>query len=178
LGIVKGHHGFFEVQSKEGFGTRVDLFFPATKVCSVTEPDQHPRYSQANGDYVLLVDDEPTIRSVLETLLKRNGYNVLSAESGENALALHDRYSIGIHIVLTDLMMPGMDGKRLIAELRQRDKDLPIVLMTGALEEADQTAIDPLGLAGVISKPLSLNEVLGALEAQLRGNTGRSSLKA
>lgn len=118
----------------------------------MTAPSQDPR--------ILLVDDNTIVRDMLVDLVGSLGYRADSAASGEEALALFDRRRYGM--VLTDLLMPGMSGWDVLAALRQRDADIPVVIVTGSPVVGDPRASQP-GVA-VLKKPVDVT----ALDAMIK----------
>lgn len=158
LGILRGHGAAMRIESVLGEGTTMTLAFPATAITqdlgsSVTHsPDV--RGWQGAGT-ALVVDDERTVRLVSERMLKRLGFDVLSACDGRGALALHERHAAEIRFVLLDLTMPEMDGLEVFDELRRRDPLAKVVLCSGYNE---REATDRFtGLAAFLQKPYSLS---------------------
>lgn len=114
---------------------------------------------------ILVVEDDVDINGLLCELLKRKGYSVRGAFSGTEAkLCLeYENY----HMVLLDLMLPGMTGEALISELRQ-DKTLPIIVISAKLGQETKIEVLKLGADDFVSKPFDTEEVLARVEAQLR----------
>lgn len=118
--------------------------------------------TQANGPTVLVVDDEPAIRGLLQDLLAEEGYHVLAAAEG--AAALVAVQSQTPDLVVADLMMPGMDGRTLAAKLHADDRTahIPVVLMSAAYLPQSTDAF-----AAVIQKPFDLDEILETIRPYL-----------
>jgi DNA-binding NtrC family response regulator len=114
---------------------------------------------------ILVVDDEPTARSALSEILAGEGYAVETAGDGFKALARYDEH--GADVVLTDLKMPGMDGVELMCKLREKDPELPVVVMTafGAIETA--VAAMRKGAANYLTKPLNADELILVVQRAL-----------
>jgi CheY-like chemotaxis protein len=108
------------------------------------------------GKHVLVVDDEPTVRELLDGLLKHCGYTTHLAASGEEALECLDKTHFDL--VITDLHMPGMNGEELAAEIQNRGLGTPVVLVTG-----DPKASAQLPVHRVLQKPFSLRQLKAAL---------------
>lgn len=108
------------------------------------------------GKHVLVVDDESSVRELLDGLLKHCGYKTHLAASGEEALECLDRAHFDL--VITDLHMPGMNGEELAAEIQTRGLDTPVVLVTGDPKASAQPPVDRL-----LKKPFSLRELRAAL---------------
>ena len=114
---------------------------------------------------VLICDDEPDIRSALRIYLTGEGYAVREAANGTEALDLLSREEI--HLVLMDIMMPGMDGMTATAKLRQHS-NVPVILITAKSEDTDKIAGLTLGADDYVCKPFNPLEVLARVRAQLR----------
>ena len=105
--------------------------------------------------YILVVEDEPDIRDLLEFTISRSGFDIYEAESAEDALKILDR---GIpELIIIDWMLPGMDGIDLAKKLRSDDltKDLPIIMLTARGEEADKLRSFEVGIDDYVTKPFS-----------------------
>ena len=169
LGIVRGHEGFIRVASQPGNGTTFELYFPARPE-TAKEPEAPQRAEpppRGQGELILIVDDEPAISRVVELTLKRYGYEVITAGGGEEALAIFTRQGAEIKAVITDMMMPGMDGPKLVRALRQRNAQLPILGMTGLVERVDLAALEGLNLAALLKKPFAAARMLVVLRRAL-----------
>ena len=115
---------------------------------------------------ILVVDDEPNIREVLELYLRRDGYAVEVAADGEAALAAIERAMPDL--IVLDLMMPVVDGIELTRALRQSELDIPIIMLTAKGEEADRIRGLELGADDYVTKPFSPKEVVARVKAVLR----------
>lgn len=144
MGIVRGHHGSIQVRSRHKLGTEMEILFPAAPDASA--PLRQPA-AAANGwrgsGTVLVVDDEESVRNVAKAILKRAGLRVLTAAGGREALDLlrrngHNGGQVGA--VLLDLVMPRMDGKEVLEELRSFSPELPVILSSGYTEEHENGA--------------------------------------
>ena len=114
---------------------------------------------------ILVVDDEKDIVSALEIYLKAEGYRVLSACNGKEALAAAAREDV--HLILMDIMMPVMDGLTTMAQLRQTS-NVPVILLTAKGEDTDKVLGLNVGADDYITKPFEMKEVLARIEAVLR----------
>jgi len=94
------------------------------------------REAPKTGRTILLVEDEPAVRSVTRRLLVRAGYDVLEACDGAEAIAIAERHPGPIHLVLSDMVMPGLDGRQVAEAVRARRPDVPVLLMSGYTERA------------------------------------------
>jgi putative two-component system response regulator len=115
---------------------------------------------------LLLVDDEPIVRELIEEILREAGYDVVSADSAERAAELIDDPSL--RLVVSDLVMPGLNGLELLGLVRDRRPSMPVVLVTGAGTQAHLTQALAEGAAGLILKPFTHAELLDAVSTTVR----------
>ena len=125
---------------------------------------------------VLLADDEVRILRALRDLLSANGYRVVTAENGREALERFEEEAGGIDLVLLDVMMPGLDGFAVLRELRERAADIPVIMLTARGAEYDELQGLRGGADDYIAKPFSTSLLLARMEAVLRrAGKGRSA---
>ncbi len=171
LGIVRDHCGFMRIESKPGKGTRFRVYLPA-KPDAAAVPSANVGDGEAprgRGETILLVDDEESVRVTARNILERYGYRVLLASEGSEAVMVFAQHSKEIHAVLTDLVMPLMDGASLIRALRKASPMLKIIAITGATDTGQATAARRLGLQALLQKPFSAPVLLQAVRAVLDG---------
>jgi PAS domain S-box-containing protein len=156
--VVRGAGGEVDVASRPNEGTTFSLRFP-----SYQAPADRPRPRRAGpgpeperlpGRTVLLVEDDRQVRSLLSRILRREGHDVRAAASGPAALELADALDGGVHLVITDVMMPDMNGPELVAALRERLPELPAILITGYTEVSLEPGFST-GPTEVLLKPIS-----------------------
>jgi len=178
IGIVKNHGGFVNVYSEPGRGTTFKIFIPAAASTASVKLIEGA-LQRGQGETVLLVDDEVTIRNAANALLKRDGYNVILAQDGTEALALFAQHGAEIQIVLTDILMPHMDGVALIRTLRHLNPNVKIVASTGKGEEQRLMELESLGVH-CLAKPYSRTDLLTTLAQILRpsGNQSEANQKS
>ena len=168
-GIARGHGGFVRVQSRLGQGTTFALFLPASREPAANAgPMNEPPPPRGQGELILVVDDEPTVRGAVRHVLEQHGYRVLEVGDGVAALAAFGERGAEFHAVLTDLMMPQMDGLMLARVLRQMNPRLPILGMTGLTEQVDLKGVAELHLPPLLPKPFTEGMLLTALSAALK----------
>ena len=117
---------------------------------------------------ILVVDDDPVICKLIGLLLEEEGFEVLSAENGPDAIRLSESHPGEIDLLLSDVTMPGMDGPTLAARLRAGDPDLPVLFVSGYCEEAPSNSDKPLPL---LSKPFSLDLLLRIVRRMVRSRS-------
>jgi CheY-like chemotaxis protein len=120
-----------------------------------------------NGECILVVDDETAIRKVTGTVLEKCGYQVLAASDGVDALATYAKHMSEIKLVLTDIMMPHLDGAALIRTLQMMNGEVRFIACTGQLDEARQAELKRLGIDTVLRKPYSHDRLLLAVREAL-----------
>jgi len=137
-GIIKQSGGFIWVYSEVGQGTTFKLYLPRVEELAerASEPAQLPARPPRGTETVLVVEDEAPVRSVARQVLERHGYTVLEAPSAEAALDLAARYSGAIHLLLTDVVMPGLNGRQLASRLADLRPDARVIFMSGYTDEA------------------------------------------
>jgi PAS domain S-box-containing protein len=136
-GIVKQSAGFIWVYTEPGHGTTFKVYLP--RVGQAPEPQisgRSPSGAIGGTETVLLVEDEAAVRAVARQSLERHGYTVLEAASGEIALDLAQRYAGRIHLLLTDVVMPGISGRALALRFAALRPDMHTIYMSGYTDEA------------------------------------------
>ncbi|HMS03341.1 MAG TPA: PAS domain S-box protein, partial [Gemmatimonadaceae bacterium] len=138
LAIVRGHGGFVRVQSEPGVGTVVDVYLPRGMEDAgehTVEPDGPlPR---GDGETVLVVDDEAAIRATTREVLEAHGYQVLEAADGAEAIAVYAAHASVVRLVVTDLMMPVMDGPAMLQVLNRLAPDVRVIAASGLATSRD-----------------------------------------
>jgi PAS domain S-box-containing protein len=169
VGVVKGHGGFVNVTSDVGRGTCFTVYLPATPASTAISTAEAPQNSPTGrGELILLVDDEAPVRQVTKTNLEAHGYRVLTAEDGVEALALFDVHQAKIQAVVTDLMMPRLDGWATIKALRQKKPDLRVIAVSGLTPTAGAVGRQEEPLQALLQKPYSVDKLLRTLVDVLR----------
>jgi len=152
-----------------GVGTTFTIMLPVTAEAEVTiqGPAHHERTPK--GETVLVVEDEEALRAVTERVFARNGYRVLTAASGADAITLVAGYEGEIHLLLTDVVMPKMLGEEVAARVRELRADIEVLFMSGYVQPvlASQGRLEPSVV--LLDKPFSEAEVLGKAGQVLNG---------
>jgi two-component system cell cycle sensor histidine kinase/response regulator CckA len=136
-GCVNQNGGVILVNSAPGRGTTFDIFFPASAEPAVADPARPvpPAGPRGVGETILLVEDEDGVREVAHLALQREGYRVIEAPNAEAALALVENNPHEIDLLLTDIVMPGMNGRQLADRLKSRLTSGRVLLMTGYTDD-------------------------------------------
>ncbi len=168
-GIVQQLGGAIYPESEPGKGTIFSVFVP--RVDLPAEPTPRPREMaiQRGTETVLLVEDEPLVRDIAKSALTDQGYLVLEAEHGEEALAVARAHPAEIALVLTDVVMPKMGGRELVGQLRQARPAIRVLYMSGytAASIDEQDVVEPG--TSFLRKPFALAEMLGKVREVLDG---------
>jgi CheY-like chemotaxis protein len=131
-GIVKQHRGWIELASKPEAGTTFNIFLPRVAAPVAAEPDVIESKAVGGTETILLVEDEPPVRTVARVILQRHGYRVLEANSGADALSAWGQHASKIDLLLTDIIMPhGVSGRELARRLRTERPGLKVVFVSG-----------------------------------------------
>ena len=166
FGIVQQHEGWIEITSQLGVGTTFQVFLPAIEeVVSAAEPaPTSPKISTGpKRQTILVVEDEATVRLCVCDALKSDGYQVLDAASAEEALELWETKGAEVDLLLTDMVMPGLNGKGLARRLCQRKKDLKLVYMTGYCPDLNATEHWTREKPLLLQKPFDRNQLSAAI---------------
>ena len=177
IGIVRRHDGGIRVQSAAGRGTTFTVLLPAIRGDARIPPVQPETAAPAiagNGT-ILVVDDEAPVRAVASEMLKRLGFEVVTACNGREAIEICGREPPCFRAILLDLTMPELDGAEVVEVLRKVGRDIPVVLMSGYGEQDALGRFGSDAIAGFLQKPFrpeELKERLGQALARSHGQGG------
>ncbi len=172
-GIVKQTGGYVFPESTLNKGTIFRVYLPrhipesVDEVASAREPKkERPRDLTGTGR-VLLVEDEDSVRNFAARALKRQGYEVLEATTGAEALELVAKDKGPIDIVVSDVVMPEMDGPTMLTELRKKTPDLKVIFVSGYPDDRFKTGLDPNAQFAFLPKPFTLPQLAAKVKEEL-----------
>lgn len=170
-GIMRSHGGFVNVYSEPGKGSDFKVYLPALAEAVDHRGDQAEteKLPRGNGEMVMVVDDEVSILNITKQTLQTFGYQVLTAEDGAQAIGLYALHRDTIAVVLTDMMMPVMDGQALIFALRRIDPHVRIIAASGLMAHDNLTRAANTGVKHFLAKPYSADAMLTLIQKVLGG---------
>jgi PAS domain S-box-containing protein len=166
-GIVTAARGAIRVESSPGRGSTFDVWLPVAEGAVVPVPPARPERAPGRGERILVVDDEPLVRSACSRLLRSLGYEVAEAPDGLAALELIRRDATGFDLVLTDQTMPRLSGADLARALLAELPGARIVLCSGYADAVDEARARAIGLRGLLAKPIERDALAEAVRAAL-----------
>jgi PAS domain S-box-containing protein len=158
-GIVKGHEGYIECESELGKGSIFKIYFLAVEQAVEEEEAEEEERPRGGRETILLVDDEESLRDLAKEILSTFGYTVITASDGEEALEIYRREKDKIHLIILDIIMPGIGGMRCLEGLQSINPEVRVVIATGYTPEGEA--------GGYISKPYDMRELLRVVREAL-----------
>jgi len=165
-GIVKQSGGFTWIETAAGAGTSVHVLLPAAPDDDLAAPRDEaagPARTEAGGGTVLLVEDDPEVRTIFTAFLRDAGYLVREAGDGQEALELFERHADEIDVVMTDVVMPNVSGPSLVSALRTRKPDVRVLFVSGYTDQLELDGQD--AHAAHIAKPVTRSALLEHIAA-------------
>jgi PAS domain S-box-containing protein len=165
MAVVKSHDGIVNVYSEPGKGTTFKVYLPAMETSTEVRKKQTQQLGLARGkgETILVVDDEASILTITSQTLQAFGYRVLTAADGAEALAIYAEQKNGIAAVLTDMMMPVMDGMAVIRVLMRINPAVKIIAASGLNANGDVTAVSGGAVKHFLTKPYTARTLLTAI---------------
>jgi CheY-like chemotaxis protein len=176
-GIVKSHQGQIICHSQPSDGTTFHVLLPAPPLVSVVdqEPDGPTEAPMGEGETILVVDDEPPVREVLNSILNNYGYRPICAPDAESGLEKLSHDASEARLVILDLNMPGMGGHKMLKELQRIAPNLPVIIASGHLPDGDIPSLIKAGKVDFVPKPFRWSELLKVVRRRLDGEPGSPS---
>jgi len=165
-GIIKNHGGFIDVYSEKSKGAIFNIYLPASKKAAVREKELIEEIIKGTEN-ILLVDDDPMIVDIGEQLLKKMGYEVLTAKSGKEAIKIYEENKGEIGMVILDMVMPGMGGGETYDKLKDLDPHIKVLLSSGYSIDGEAQEILDRGCNGFIQKPFRIKDLSQKLRMML-----------
>jgi PAS domain S-box-containing protein len=174
MAIVRGHKGFIRVDSEPGEGTRFTIHFPALPgggAGAGSDPAEGAM-PRGRGETVLVVDDEQSVREVTRRTLEAHGYQVLVAADGAEGFSTFVKERARIRVILTDLLMPVMDGLTMVKALHRLDPEPPVIAASGFSPEDQSLEASHPEIVRFLAKPYTAECLLQGIRQALGSNDG------
>jgi len=162
LGIAENHGGFIHLETKPCAGTTFYVYIPAAPgdALGAEKSGLGEDLAKGRGELILVVDDEPSVRKLASAILSRNGYHTVTAAEGREGIKVFEQHRQNIRLVVSDLMMPTMDGPGMLRGLRQLAPNLKCIVITGLGEENRIAEAKAAGADLILNKPFTADQLL------------------
>ncbi|MGA2243502.1 MAG: PAS domain S-box protein [Verrucomicrobiota bacterium] len=169
LGIAENHGGFVHLETKPGAGSTFYVYIPAAPGDAMggERSGASGDLPKGKGELILVVDDEPSVRKLASAILCRNGYHTVTAAEGREGLKVFEQNRQNIRLVVSDLMMPQMDGPGMLRGLRKLAPDLKSIVITGLGEENRIAEARAAGADVILNKPFTADQLLAGIKQLL-----------
>jgi len=169
-GIVRNHHGYIDCESRPGEGTTFRIYLPVIETEDTLAFNGSVEAPKGGTETILLVDDEAAVLDLGEKILTTFGYTVRTAGDGESALEIYRGDRDRIDMVVLDMIMPGMGGKKCLKEMIRIDADVKVLIASGFSSGGTTREVVEAGAKGLIRKPYTVNQLLRVIRATLNGS--------
>lgn len=169
FGVVQNHDGFINVQSQKGKGTAFHLYFPAAARSADTgvEYEKEEQELPTGTETILVVEDEKLLLQFLKTILVRQGFKVITAIDGIEAIEVYDQHKTEIALVLSDLGLPKLGGKDALKRMKEVNPTLPTIVASGYLDPNLRTDLAKIGVEEIVQKPYLPKQFLKKIRSLL-----------
>ncbi len=161
--IVKQHGGFVTVYSELNKGTNFTVYLPALADSTALPPTESLDDFDGNGELILVVDDEASIREIMKMALEAHNYRVITACDGIDAFSVYAEHKAEVGLIILDLIMPTIDTTTIIMTLKRMNPQVQIIAMSGLAPNQSIAAYDPTTIQGFLAKPFTTHELLHTL---------------
>ncbi|MEE8398736.1 MAG: response regulator, partial [Desulfobacterales bacterium] len=168
-GIIKNHGGIIIASSQKGEGTTFNIYLPATETPLLEADAGHSDELVMGQETILLIDDEEMILDVSGELIQKLGYDVMTAQSGEQAISTYEDNTDKIALVILDMIMPTMGGGEIFERLKGINPDVKVLLTSGYALDGQVSLILERGCNGFIQKPFKPTKLSQEIR-QILGN--------
>jgi len=167
-GSIQTHGGVIDIDTRLGVGTTFHLYIPLVDTDAMVSTEERFAATQGQQETILLIDDEITMRQTIGEVLANMGYIVIEASNGEQALQLFKDKQHNIDLVISDVVMPKMNGPDSVKQMRSINNSLPVILMTGYDKLKAINTTNEIDGAIVLSKPFSFEELSHSLRTLIK----------
>lgn len=167
FGIVRQSNGWIEVESRRGEGTTFRIYLPQTEGSEREQQAKVKKNDEAGTETILLIEDLDAVRTFTASVLKRQGYRVLEAMDGEEGLRVAAGYQTPIHLLLTDVVLPGMNGKMVADTLQALHPEMAVLFCSGYTADLIQQRGVSNQETAFLQKPFRPEDLLNKIRAVL-----------